>query len=223
MKCLCWPLFLLLSTPMCVCVCVWKVKVCMCKSWSPYLELLALSLWAAVFPSSSRFSIVNEEDRRERGLLVLIYPGGSLGITINSQLLAHSTGPHRHCQFVPIREPSFWVSAVRGCSGPTGEQPARAWLRPDHSGLGCIGLVWWNTCWLWSPAWFHEPCTVEYAIKLLFLWEKKKQRVLCFALKCVGLKMLFRETKKEDYFRLSVHIPLPVSSFLYIPILFTKG
>lgn len=60
------------------------------------------SLWATVFPSS-RFSIVNEEDRWERGLLVLIYPGGSLGITINSQLLAHGTGLHRHCQFVPIR------------------------------------------------------------------------------------------------------------------------
>jgi len=56
------------------------------ESWSPYLELLALSLWAAVFLGSSRFSIVNEEDRRERGLLVLIYPGGALGITINSQL-----------------------------------------------------------------------------------------------------------------------------------------
>lgn len=95
----------------------------MCESWSPCLELLALSLWAAVFSSSCRFSIVNEKDRRERGLLVLIYPEGSLGITINSQLLAHSTGLHRHCQFVPIREPSFWVSAVKVCLGPTGELP----------------------------------------------------------------------------------------------------
>lgn len=99
-----------------------------------------LSLWAAVFLSSYRSSIVNEEDRRETGLLVLIYPGGSLGITINSQLRAHSTGPHRHCQFVPIREPSFWVSAVRSSSGPTGEQPARAWHGPEHSGLGCTQL-----------------------------------------------------------------------------------
>lgn len=89
-------------------------------------------LWAALFPSSSWFSIVNEEDRRERGLLVLIYPGGSLGITINSQLRAHSIGRHRHCQFVPIREASLWVSAVRGCSGPTGEQRAGAWPGPDR-------------------------------------------------------------------------------------------
>lgn len=155
-KCLLWPLFLkLLSTLLRVCVCrKWKF-VCVWESWSPCLELVALSLWTAVFPSSSRFSIVNEEDRRERGLLVLIYPGGSLGITINSQLPAHSTGPHRHCQFVPIREPSFWVSAARGCSGPTGEQPARPWLRPDHSGLGCARPGWWNTCWLPSLASYH--------------------------------------------------------------------
>lgn len=112
----------------------WKF-VCMWESWSPYLELLALSFWAAVFPSSSRFSIVNEEDRRERGLLVLIYPGGSLGITINSQLLAHSTGLHRHCQFVPIRKPSFWMSAVKGCLGPTGELPG------PGLGLTTVGLA----------------------------------------------------------------------------------
>lgn len=167
-------------------VCVWKVKVvCMCESWSPCPELLALSLWAAVFPSSFRFSIVNEEDRRERGLLVLIYPGGSLGITINSQLLAHSTGPHRHCQFVPIREPSFWVSAVRGCSGPTGEQPAKAWLRPDHSGLGCTQLGRWNTCWLWSPAWYHEAYMIEYAIKLYF-FSLRKKKSLMFCIKMSG-------------------------------------
>jgi len=105
----------------------------MCSSRSPCLELLAPSLWTEVFPCSSRFSIVNEEDRRERGLLVLIYPGGSLGITINSQLLAHSTGPHRHCQFVPIREPSFWVSAVRGCEGRSVEKSSRmARFGPDH-------------------------------------------------------------------------------------------
>lgn len=142
-KCLRLCLFYsLIMLPRCVCVCLcvkWKFD-CVCESWSPCLELLALSLWAAVFPSSSRFSIVNEEDRRERGLLVLIYPGGSLGITINSQLLAHSTGPHRHCQFVPIRESSFWVSAVRGWSGRTEEQPARAWLGPDHTGLSCTWL-----------------------------------------------------------------------------------
>ena len=74
------------------------------------------------FPSFCRFSIVNEKNRRERGLLVLICPGGSLGITINSQLWAHSIGRHRHCQFVPIRVASLWVSAARGCSGPIGEQ-----------------------------------------------------------------------------------------------------
>lgn len=106
-----------------------KQKLCACVR----VGALALNSWprhsGLQFSPSSRFSIVNEEDRRERGLLVLIYPGGSLGITINSQLRAHSTGLHRHCQFVPIREPSFWVSAVRGCSGPTGEQPVRPWLR----------------------------------------------------------------------------------------------
>lgn len=97
---------------------------CACvRVGEPCLELLALSLWAAVFPCSFRFPIVNEKDRRERGLLVLIYPEGSLGITINSQLLEHSTGLHRHCQFVPIREPSLWVSAVKVCLGPTGELP----------------------------------------------------------------------------------------------------
>lgn len=93
---------------------------------------LALNSWPChsgpVF-CSSRFSIVNEEDRRGRGLLVLIYPEGSLGITINSQLLAHSTRLHRHCQFVPIREAGFWVSAVRSRSGPTGESD------PDRTGL----------------------------------------------------------------------------------------
>lgn len=125
---LCFSFWLHFYLCVCACLCVkWKLDW-MCESWSPCLELLALSLWAAVFPRSSMFSIVNEEDRRERGLLVLIYPGGSLGITINSQLLAHSTGLHRHCQFVPIREPSFWVSAVKGSSGRTGEQPARAWF-----------------------------------------------------------------------------------------------
>lgn len=126
-KCLHWPLLQPLTTLLCFVCGKWKF-VCSHDSLSPCLELLALSMWATVFPSF-RFSIVNEEDRRERGLLVLIYPGGSLGITINSQLLAHSTGPHRHCQFVPIREPSFWVSAVRGCSGPTGEQPVWSWIR----------------------------------------------------------------------------------------------
>lgn len=88
-----------------------------------------------VFCSSS-FSIVNEEDRRGRGLLVLIYPEGSLGITINSPLLAHSTSLHRHCQFVPIREAGFWVSAVRSRSGPTGES------HPDHTGLDCTLIPW---------------------------------------------------------------------------------
>lgn len=85
---------------------------------------------------SSRFSLVNEEDRRGRGLLVLIYPEGSLGITINSQLLAHSTRLHRHCQFVPIREAGFWVSAVRSRSGPTGESD------PDRTGLGYTLISW---------------------------------------------------------------------------------
>lgn len=114
------------------CAGLWRVEsknLCACVR----VGALALNSWprhsGLQFSPSSRFSIVNEEDRRERGLLVLIYPGGSLGITINSQLRAHSTGLHRHCQFVPIREPSFWVSAVRGCSGPTGEQPVRPWLR----------------------------------------------------------------------------------------------
>lgn len=148
---------------------------------------LALNLWprhsGLVFPSS-RFSIVNEEDRRERGLLVLIYPGGSLGITINSQLLAHSTGLHRHCQFVPIREPSFWVSAVRGCSGPTGEQPVGPWLTtwPQWAWLH-LGD---ETCWLWSPAWYHETCTVEYAIWEFFLFSLRKKTSFS---KCLRLKM----------------------------------
>lgn len=144
----------------------------MCGSWSPWLELLALSLWAAVFHRSSMFSIVNEEDRRERGLLVLIYPGGSLGITINSQLLAHSTSLHRHCQFVPIREPSFWVSAVKGSSGRTGEQPARAWFGPDHGEFGCTW--WWNN---------RLAEIFEYAIDTFSL------SFPYFALRCLWLKM----------------------------------
>lgn len=148
----------------------------MCESWSPRLELLALSLWAAVFPRSSMFSIVNEEDRRERGLLVLIYPGGSLGITINSQLLAHSTGLHRHCQFVPIREPSFWVSAVKGSSGRTGEQPARAWFGPDHGGFGCTW--WWNNRLAEIFAITFEYATDTFSLSFPY-----------FALRCLWLKM----------------------------------
>lgn len=35
--------------------------------------------------------------------------------------------------------------------------------------------------------------------------------------------MLFTETDESKIFLDSAHIPLPVSSFLYIPILFTKG
>lgn len=107
-----------------------------------------------VFCSPS-FSIVNEEDRRGRGLLVLIYPEGSLGITINSPLPAHSTSLHRHCQFVPIREAGFWVSAVRSRSGPTGESD------PDHTGLDYTSMPWGveNSAWVggfpsyifWSP------------------------------------------------------------------------
>lgn len=135
----------------------WKFS---CESWSPCFEPLAPSLWAPVF-SSTTFSIVNEEDRRERGLLVLIYPGGSLGITINSQLLAHSTSLHRHCQFVPIREASFWVSAARGCSGPTGEQPVRP-LAQKLTIVGWASLGWWNTHKLWSPTGYHETCAAEY-------------------------------------------------------------
>lgn len=104
-----------------------------------WARALALNSWprhsGPVF-CSSRFSIVNEEDRRGRGLLVLIYPEGSLGITINSQLLAHSTRLHRHCQFVPIREAGFWVSAVRSRSGPTGESD------PDRTGLGYTLISW---------------------------------------------------------------------------------
>lgn len=76
----------------------------------------------------SRFSIVNEEDRRGRGLLVLICPEGSLGITINSQLLAHRTSLRRHCQFVPIREAGFWVSAVRSRSDPDHTGLHHAWI-----------------------------------------------------------------------------------------------
>lgn len=104
-----------------------------------WARALALNSWprhsGPVF-CSSRFSIVNEEDRRGRGLLVLIYPEGSLGITINSQLLAHSTRLHRHCQFVPIREAGFWVSAVRSRSGPTGESD------PDRTGLDYTVISW---------------------------------------------------------------------------------
>lgn len=107
---------------------------------------LAMNSWprhsGPVFCSSS-FSIVNEEDRRGRGLLVLIYPEGSLGITINSPLPAHSTSLHRHCQFVPIREAGFWVSAVRSRSGPTGESD------PDHTGLDYTSMPWGleNSAW----------------------------------------------------------------------------
>lgn len=106
---------------------------------SAWAQAWALNSWprhsGPVF-CSFRFSIVNEEDRRGRGLLVLIYPEGSLGITINSQLLAHSTRLHRHCQFVPIREAGFWVSAVRSCSGPTGESD------PDCTGLDNTLISW---------------------------------------------------------------------------------
>lgn len=110
-----------------------KWKFCMCAS--PHPELLALSLWAS-FLQLQVLYIVNEEDRRRRGLLVLIYPEGSLGITINSQLLAHSTRLHRHCQFVPIREAGFWASAVRSRSGPTGESD------PDRTGLDYTLISW---------------------------------------------------------------------------------
>lgn len=106
------------------------------------VRALSVNSWprhsGPVFCRSS-FSIVNEEDRRGRGLLVLIYPEGSLGITINSPLLAHSTSLHRHCQFVPIREAGFWVSAVRSRSGPAGES------HPDHTGLHC-SLIPWGRC-----------------------------------------------------------------------------
>lgn len=139
------------SESLCLCV---RVGALALNSWP--------SLWATVFPSS-RFSIVNEEDRRERGLLVLIYPGGSLGITINSQLLAHSTGPHRHCQFVPIREPSFWVFAVRGCSGPTGEQPVWPWIR-----------TWPHWAWLHLG---DETC-VGYD-HLLYIMRQAQLNMLC--------------------------------------------
>lgn len=104
-----------------------------------WARALALNSWprhSGPLFCSSRFSIVNEEDRLGRGLLVLIYPEGSLGITINSQLLAHSTRLHRHCQFVPIRVAGFWVSAVRSCSGPTGESD------PDCTGLDYTLISW---------------------------------------------------------------------------------
>lgn len=137
------------------CSCGPQLRQCVSK-WNFWLRLrsweesesfawaraLGLNSWprhsGPVF-CSSRFSIVNEEDRRGRGLLVLIYPEGSLGITINSQLLAHSTRLHRHCQFVPIREAGFWVSAVRSRSGPTGE-----------SALG-LTTQWYHEVWKIHP------------------------------------------------------------------------
>lgn len=152
----------------------------MCKS------CLALNSWprhsGLQFSPSSRFSIVNEEDRRERGLLVLIYPGGSLGITINSQLRAHSTGLHRHCQFVPIREPSFWVSAVRGCSGPTGEQPVRPWLRtwPHWARVMKHVLVLISSLMSRDThSWIHAACFFSPSFQIFFK-KKKKQPFLYF-------------------------------------------
>lgn len=105
-------------------------------AWAQALPLNSWPRQSGPVFCSSRFSIVNEEDRRGRGLLVLIYPEGSLGITINSQLLAHNTRLHRHCQFVPIREAGFWVSAVRRCSGPTGGSD------PDRTGLDYALILW---------------------------------------------------------------------------------
>lgn len=120
----------------------WRSHLCEEGESFAWVRALAMNSWprhsGPVFCSSS-FSIVNEEDRRGRGLLVLIYPEGSLGITINSPLLAHSTSLHRHCQFVPIREAGFWVSAVRSRSGPTGES------HPDYTGPGCT-LIPWGRC-----------------------------------------------------------------------------
>lgn len=111
------------------CLCVY-MGVCSESPWEA--ELLVLSLHTAVFPCYSWFSIANKEDRQERGLLVLIYPGGSLGITINPQLLAHSTRPHRHCQFVPIREPSLWLSAlIEDAQSPPSTTHSPCWARSD--------------------------------------------------------------------------------------------
>ncbi|MEQ2282564.1 hypothetical protein AMECASPLE_002147 [Ameca splendens] len=100
--------------------CVCKTLIAKIKKLAPF-DLNSLPhLLAGALPPSSRFSIVNEQNRWERGLLVLIDPGGSLGITINSQLQAYSTGLHRHCQFVPIRGPSF-------CVGCKGAEQATSW------------------------------------------------------------------------------------------------
>lgn len=102
--------------------------------WTLSLELLPLSIWIAVFLGSYRSSIVNEQNRQEGGLLVLIHPGGSLGITINSQLLGHSTSRHRHCQFVPIRETSY--------GGVCCEEPFRPYRRAGSQGLAQAWLFW---------------------------------------------------------------------------------
>lgn len=113
----------------CVYLCV--LNECLIGLHVLELEPLTWTLCPVVSRLQVCFLFYNEENRWERGLLVLIYPGGSLGITINSQLRPHSLSPHRHCQFVPIRECSFRVSDVRGWSGRTAEQPSRACFGPD--------------------------------------------------------------------------------------------
>lgn len=152
----------------------WRSHLCEEGESFAWVRALAMNSWprhsGPVFCSSS-FSIVNEEDRRGRGLLVLIYPEGSLGITINSPLLAHSTSLHRHCQFVPIREAGFWVSAVRSRSGPTGES------HPDHTGLGCT-LIPWGRC---------GRFTTSCCFPLLHILKSRAVNGKC----CFGVKDLF--------------------------------
>lgn len=89
-----------------------------------------VSLHTAVFAFSSWCSIANNEDGQERELLVLIYPRGSLGITINPQLCA---AQYRPAQTLPIcpyqRGWSVCVCSQRGRLEPNAAEPAAADLR----------------------------------------------------------------------------------------------
>lgn len=133
------------------------------------------------FPSSFRFPIVNERDRQERGLLVLIYPRGSLGITINSQLLAYSTGPYRHYQFVPIRGPGLCL--LQGFSGRTGQ------TRP------ALGLT---TFWFWSPSSFSN----KYAVKT---FSFHSFLLFYLSIKIFVTGVIFGNKGMYNYFRLCTH------------------
>lgn len=181
----------------CVYLCVCVLNKCLIGLHVLELEPLTWTLCPVVSRLQVCFLFHNEENRWERGLLVLICPGGSLGITINSQLRPHSLSPHRHRQFVPIRECSFTVSDVRGWWGRTAEQSLQGLLRAWPLALfpNLQNTQLWETVFL-TPFFY-----------VLFLhW-------------IIYLKLCLGQQRNSNVFRSS---PRPASVFLYIPI-FSEG